>query len=63
MILRSDTSTGQQGRKTFVLLGCERGGQLHFLAIASLNYVSIIYVCSFHCKFLFLAIVIANWQS
>ena len=27
MILRSDTSTSQRGRKTFVLLGCERGGQ------------------------------------
>ncbi|XP_068477380.1 PKS-NRPS hybrid synthetase cheA-like [Phaseolus vulgaris] len=27
VILRSDTSTGQRGRKTFVLLGCERGGQ------------------------------------
>ncbi|XP_068492226.1 PKS-NRPS hybrid synthetase cheA-like [Phaseolus vulgaris] len=27
VILRSDTSTGQQGRKTFVLLGCERGGK------------------------------------
>jgi len=25
VILRSDTSTGQRGRKTFVLLGCERG--------------------------------------
>ena len=25
MILRSDTSTGQRRRKTFVLLGCERG--------------------------------------
>ncbi|XP_068503635.1 protein FAR1-RELATED SEQUENCE 5-like, partial [Phaseolus vulgaris] len=27
VILRSDTSTGQRGRKTFVLLGCERGGK------------------------------------
>ena len=27
MILRLDTSTGQRGRNTFVLLGCERGGK------------------------------------
>ena len=27
MILRSDTLIGQRGRKTFVLLGCERGGK------------------------------------
>ncbi|XP_068486516.1 protein FAR-RED IMPAIRED RESPONSE 1-like [Phaseolus vulgaris] len=27
VILRSDTSIGQRGRKTFVLLGCERGGK------------------------------------
>jgi len=27
VILRSDKETGQQGRKTFVLLGCERSGK------------------------------------
>jgi len=27
VILRLDTSTGQRGRETFVLLGCERGGK------------------------------------
>jgi len=27
VILRSDTSTGQQERKTFVLLGCDREGK------------------------------------
>ena len=27
VILRSDKATGQQGRKTFVLLGCERSGK------------------------------------
>jgi len=27
VILRLDTSIGQQGRKTFVLLGCETGGK------------------------------------
>ncbi|XP_068466754.1 uncharacterized protein [Phaseolus vulgaris] len=27
VILRSDTWTGQRGRMTFVLLGCERGGR------------------------------------
>ncbi|XP_017434582.1 uncharacterized protein LOC108341406 [Vigna angularis] len=27
VIIRSDKATGQPGRKTFVLLGCERGGK------------------------------------
>jgi len=27
VILRSDTWTGQRGRMTYVLLGCERGGK------------------------------------
>ena len=27
MIMRSDTSTGQRGMKTFVWWGCERGGK------------------------------------
>ena len=35
----------------------------HSLTVVSPNYVSIVYVYSFHCSFYFLAIAIADWQS